>query len=283
MLTSSQSFWRYKNKCTCLLPKSAHFYERSLTAIKETTNGAETIMMNFFRRHIRVIFIVTIVAFMVGIFWGPVSYALEPKDYIAKVNGTKIPIKMFQSRYKNIVMLHGLINNQHSEDIIKTRVVDDLIQEEIFYQQSKIYGIVVTDEELRVDIQNSIEFKDKNNVFSKDRFKATLISEQMNPKEYESLRKKRIAVKKVKEMIASSVKVWKHELEEKVKQDSSITKDALKLEKGNILLDEWYSTVHNNSKIEKMEKDPPPKGRSSRREVANAQTRLSNKKDKRVS
>ncbi|GHT47971.1 hypothetical protein AGMMS49936_09840 [Endomicrobiia bacterium] len=207
-------------------------------------------MMNFFRRHIRVIFVVTIVAFMVGIFWGPVSYALRPKDYIAKVNGTKIPI----SRYKNLVMRNSqLINSQFSEEIlnrIKTMVMKELIREEIFYQQSKIYGIVVTDEELRVNIQNSKEFKDKNNVFNKDSFKAVLISEQMSPKEYESLREKQIAVNKVKEMLASSVKVWKHELEEKVKQDSSITKDALKLEKGDILLNEWYSTVRDNSKIE---------------------------------
>ncbi|GHT54971.1 hypothetical protein AGMMS50233_04130 [Endomicrobiia bacterium] len=234
-------------------------------------------MMNFFRRHIRAIFIVTIVAFMVGIFWGPVSYALGPKDYIAKVNGTKIPI----SRYKNIAMVCSqLKNSQLSEEILNI-IKDELIKEEIFYQQSKIYGIVVTDEELRVDIQNSKEFKDKNDVFSKDRFKVALISEQMSPKEYESLRKKQIAVKKVKEMIASSVRVWKHEFEEKVKQDSSITKDALKLEKGNILLNEWYSTVHDNSKIDKNEKDfQYLKGRSSKREVANAQTRLSNKKDK---
>jgi hypothetical protein len=206
-------------------------------------------MMNFFRKHIRVIFVITIVAFTLGIFGGGGYYFLGSKDYVVKINGTKISVR----RFENLVKIYSrMISDQLSEqnlNVIKTVAMKALIEEEIFYQQAKIYGIVVTDEELRTDLQNSERFKD-NNVFSKVKFTTHLTSIKMSPKEYESLRKRQIAGNKLKRILVSSVIVWEHEFEEAVKQDSSVTRDILRLTKANnVIVNEWYLPITNNSKI----------------------------------
>jgi hypothetical protein len=200
----------------------------------------------------RVIFVVTIVAFTLGIFFSGGYYFLGPKDYAVKINGTKISVRAFQSPYENLVKMYSRItNNQLSEqnlDVIKKVAMQALIEDEVFYQQSKIYGIVVTDEELRTDLQSMDAFKD-NNVFSKVKFTAYLASMKTNPKEYELLRKKQIAGNKLKRMLVSSVIVWENELEEAVKQDSSVTRNSLRLTKANVIINEWYKSIINNSKI----------------------------------
>ncbi|MDR0800291.1 MAG: SurA N-terminal domain-containing protein [Endomicrobium sp.] len=216
-------------------------------------NGAQNKMMNFFRRHIRIIFVITIVAFALGTFLSGGYYFFGPKDYVAKINGTKISVRRFQLLYENLVKMYTqMTNSQLSEqnlDFIKTLAIQRLIRDEIYYQQAKIYGIVVTDEELRTDIQNSDMFKD-NNVFSKVEFAACLTSMKMSPKEYESLRKEQIASSKLINMLTSSVKIWEHELKEAVKQDSSVTRNILRQTKAaNVIISGWYLPIFNNSKI----------------------------------
>ncbi|MCA6070987.1 MAG: SurA N-terminal domain-containing protein [Endomicrobium sp.] len=210
-------------------------------------------MMNFFRKHMRVILIVAVVAFICGSFLGAGSYFFDPKiDYAAKVNGTKISMQLYHVVYSNLIeMYHKTTDKSLSEqDIkeVKTRAIEALILDEIFYQQAKLCGIVITDEELKADLQNSAAFQD-NGVFNKNKYMTLLASRQMKPREYESLRKKQIAGNKVEKMIGSSVKVWSYELDEAAKQNPQITKTALLQSKINAALNEWYSVVFKNSVI----------------------------------
>ena len=210
-------------------------------------------MMNFFRKHMRVILIPTIVAFICGTFLGAVSHFFSPKiDYVAKVNDTKIPMQLYHAVYSNLIEMYRetMGKSLSEQDIrkVKIRVIQALVQDEIFYQQAKLYDIATTDEELKTDLQNSATFQD-NGVFSKNKYMAFLASIQMKPKEYESFRKKQIAGSKVKMMIASSVKAWSYELDEIAKQNPQITKTALLQSKINATLNEWYSSVVKNSVI----------------------------------
>jgi hypothetical protein len=213
-------------------------------------------MMNFLRKHIRVIFIVTIVAFIGSSFAGVGYYFFDSKNdskTFVVVNSVKIPGKLFNSVYMDL--FHQMTSGDHDQQFsdenlkeLKTRIIYSLVQDEILYQQSKLYGITVTDEELRSDLRSSKKFED-NNVFNIRRYHAFLSSVQMTAKEYEAMRRKQIAAVKVKMLISSCVKPWNYELENALKQESPITKNALIQAKINFVLNEWYSYVVRNSKI----------------------------------
>jgi hypothetical protein len=194
----------------------------------------------------------TIVAFIGSSFAGVgyyfFGYKNDFKTFIT-INGVKIPAKLFNSVYTDFLQMTN--NRQLSnEDLkeLKIRIIYSLVQDEILYQQSKLYGIVVTDEELKYDLHNSAKFKD-NNVFNIRKYRAFLNFVQMTAKEYETMRRKQIVAVKVKMLIASCVKLWNYELENALKQESPITENTLIQSKVNSVLNEWYSDIVRNSKI----------------------------------
>jgi hypothetical protein len=208
--------------------------------------------MNFLRKHTRVIFIATIVAFIGSSFAGIWHYFLGYKNdfkTFVVVNGVKIPGKLFNSVYTDFrqVANDRQLSNEDLKEL-KIRIIYSLVQDEILYQQSKLYGIVVTDEELRNDLQNSAKFKD-NNIFSIRKYHAFLNSVQMTAKEYETMRRKQIVAVKVKMLIASCVKLWNYERENALKQEPLVTENALIRAKINFIFNEWYSDIVKNSKI----------------------------------
>jgi hypothetical protein len=209
-------------------------------------------VMNFLRKHIRIIFIVTIVAFIASSFAGVGYYFFDSKDdfkTFVVVNGVKISRKLFNSVYAYFRQM--LSDQQLSDEDLKeltSKIIYSLVLDEILYQQSKLYGITVTDEELRNDLRNSEKFED-NNVFNVQKYHAFLSSIQMTTKEYESMRRKQITAVKVKMLISSCVKLWNYELGNTFKQESLITKNALIQSKISFILNEWYSDIVRNSKI----------------------------------
>jgi hypothetical protein len=195
---------------------------------------------------------VTIVAFIGSSFAGVgyyfFGYKNDFKPFVV-VNGVKIPGKLFNSVYTDFCQAtNGQRRSNEDLKELKIRIIYSLVQNEILYQQSKLYGIVVTDEELRDNLQNSAKFED-NNVFNIRKYYAFLNSVQMTAKEYETMRRKEIVAIKVKMLIVSCVKLWNYELENALKQEPPITENALIQAKVNFIFNEWYLDIVRNSKI----------------------------------
>ncbi|MDR1245338.1 MAG: SurA N-terminal domain-containing protein [Endomicrobium sp.] len=210
-------------------------------------------MMNFFRKHMRAIFIVTIITFLGGIFLGAGSYLFnKSSDFAAKINGTKIPMNLFYSIYKSSVKGYQQTTNKSLDEKelneIKVRVIQILVQTELLCQEAKKYGIIVTDEELKSDLQNSLEFKDGDS-FNILKYTAFLNTIQMKPKDYENLRKKQLMANKVKMIMASSVKLWNYEVESISKQNPPVHKNDLFFTKVNVILTEWHDGAIRNSNL----------------------------------
>jgi hypothetical protein len=201
----------------------------------------------------RVIFIVTIVTFLCGIFFETGSYLFnKSSDFVVKINGTKIQMSLFHSIYKSSVKSYQHTTNKFLDEKelneVKIRVIQVLVQTELFCQEAKKYGIIVTDEELKSDLQNSAEFKtgDFFNVFKYTAFLNTI---QMNPKDYESFRKKQLVANKVKMIMASSIKLWNYEVESASKQNPPVHKNDLFFTKVNVILTEWTVDAIRSSKV----------------------------------
>lgn len=213
-------------------------------------------MMNFLRKHMRKIFIVTIVAFLGGTFVGGGAYLFGPaKDYgtAVNVNGTQIPLKIFSSLYRASADMYRnaaqTAPSQEQIEAIKVRTMQAIVQDELFYQQSQNYKILVSDSELRNDIHSSSMFKNNQNQFDPNIYYAFLKAINMLPKDYENMRKKQIAGEKLKIILASSIKISDSEYEEALAQGSELTKDDMLQIKGNTILNDWYGNIVKNSKI----------------------------------
>jgi hypothetical protein len=201
----------------------------------------------------RAIFIVTIITFLGGIFLGTGLYlSNKPSDFAVKINGSKIPMNLFYSIYKSSVKSYQHTTNKSLDEKelneIKARVIQALVQTELFCQEAKKYGIIVTDEELKSDLQDSLEFKDGNS-FNIIKYTAFLNAIQMKPKDYENFKKKQLTANKVKMIMAFSVKLWNYEVESASKQNHPVHKNDLFFAKMNVILTEWYGEAIRNSNI----------------------------------
>jgi hypothetical protein len=212
-------------------------------------------MMNFLRKHMRKIFIVTILAFIGATFMGFGSYLFGPEtDYktAVVVNGEKIPVKLFNSIYNDSLeraqreIKDSLTEQQIAQ--IKVGIIQVLVQEEVFYQEAKKYAIAVSDEELKNDIRNSMLFRNSN-AFDMNLYYNFLRHMRMSPKEYETLRKKQLASEKLKIILASSIKAFDFELDEAKKTDPDVTKDKLLQKKADYILNEWFANTIKTAKI----------------------------------
>jgi hypothetical protein len=212
-------------------------------------------MMNFLRKHMRKIFIITIVGFVGGIFMGGGAYLFGPvSDYdtAATVNGTKIPMKLFTSLYNSSVDMYRQTTKETPTDSqmeqIKTTTLQAIVQDELFFQQAQNYKILVSDAELKNDIQTSIMFKN-NDKFDSRLYYSFLNLLRMSPKEYEAMRRKQLAGEKVKLIMASAIKLSDSEYEAAVADGTEISKMEFLQSKANTLLNDWYLNIARNSKI----------------------------------
>ena len=211
-------------------------------------------MMNFFRKHKVAIILIILVGFFGGTFiagFGVSTFGNSASsfDTAAVVNGKKIPYKYYYSLYNyTLNLLRG--SNQNVTDelmrLTKNQILNNLIQDELIWQQSKKYGITVTDAELAKDIQSYPYFLNENEQFDSRYYYQFLNNLRMAPKDYENLRRKQIASNKMQMLIASSARVSQSEVE--MKKGSNISEQTQI--KANEVLNDWFDTIKKDSKIQ---------------------------------
>jgi hypothetical protein len=203
----------------------------------------------------QVIFIITIIGFFAGIFVGFGSYLFgntASLDTAININGNKVSAKLYNTLYANMlnqlqsVSTAAVTQEQISQ--IKSRTVESLIQDEIFYQQSLKYKIIVSDTELQNNIVNSPMFAE-NNMFSPRAYSNFLRSINMAANEYETLLKKQIAIQKFKTLLISSVKITKSEYDLIAQLNPNIDVNTYAQYKVNRILNEWYLNILRTSKV----------------------------------
>jgi len=222
-------------------------------------------MMNFFRRHMRTIFMITIIGFMSGIFIGFGGYFFGGRylgDAVADVNGVKVSYKRYLNLYNRA--LDAMRND--SEEITdsmmeqkKNEVLMDLVQEEVFYQEAMKYDIRVLDEEVATDINRFPAFQRDGKFNQRLYFQILQWQLRMTPNEFEESRRKQIAIAKLRSLVASSVKITEDELRmEYARENGGMEKydegreellGRLKQEKTIALFDEWYKMIQGTLKV----------------------------------
>ena len=177
-------------------------------------------MMDFLRKYKKLIFSITLSVFLAGIFFaGGSYYFVQGYNTVATVNGKKIPYEEFQKVLERV--LSNLRENSDdenpiTEEVIQTKkqeVLRDLIQEEVFSQLEKKYGLAVSNNELSADIARFPAFQ-KDGVFDQQTyFRAIFYSLRSTPEEFEASRKKTILISKLRQFIISNVSIPDSEIQ----------------------------------------------------------------------
>ncbi len=213
-------------------------------------------MMNFFRKHKVAIILIILVGFFGGTFiagFGVSTFGNNTSfDTVAIINGKKIPYKYYYSLYNNAL---GTLKNSEqdvTEEMMKNvqnTILRNLIQDELIWQQAKNYGIIVSDNELAVDIQTYPYFLNANGQFDSRNYYQFLNNLRISPKDFETLRRKQIASNKLQILIASAAKISNSEITE------SLDENALIQIKANEILNDWFDNVKRKSKIKILLED----------------------------
>ena len=221
--------------------------------------------MDFLRKHMQTIFLITIIGFLAGAFVGFGSYLFgskTPADAVAEVNGTNIPYRDYA------VLLNRVVDNlsktqEVTDEVMKQKkqeVLQDLIQEEVFWQQSKKYGIVVSDAELAADIQHYPAFQRDGRFDQNAYFQVLYQVMKTTPQQFEESRRKQIAIFKLRQLIASNVRISEPELQLEYarthggsmadfakNRDKSL--ETLRQQKVMLVFNEWFKQLNQTVKI----------------------------------
>lgn len=223
-------------------------------------------MMDFFRRNMRAIFAITAVGFLAGIFIGFGGYFFGSKsftDKVADVNGVPIPYRSYTLLYNRVIDNMRESNTDLNDEALKRKkdeVIQDLIQEEVFWQESRKYGIIVTDNEIAIDISNFPAFQQGGKFSKQLYFQALSWKLHMTPGEFEESRRRQIAIARLRSLITSGIKITDRELLENYKEKNkgkikNFEKDKEKFynevlqEETIALLNEWYKSISASLKV----------------------------------
>ncbi|MDI6641800.1 MAG: SurA N-terminal domain-containing protein [Elusimicrobiota bacterium] len=224
-------------------------------------------MMNWLRKNMRTIFIITIVGFIGGIFVGFGGYFFGGRggvsDAVAEVNGVRIPYRKYILLFNRIMDNLRDSQKEITEQVIqqtKQDVIQDLVQEEVFYQEAKKYGIVVTDGEVAADIQRFPAFQQDGKFSHRVYFQILAWRLRMTPQEFEGSRRRQIAIAKLRNLVTSSIKISEPELrlEYARRHNSQFTNfekdrekfyEELQQEKTLAFMNDWYRSINASLKV----------------------------------
>ncbi|MFC1501660.1 SurA N-terminal domain-containing protein, partial [Elusimicrobiota bacterium] len=142
----------------------------------------------------------------------------------------------------------------------KQEVIQQLIQEEVFWQEAKKYGITVSDTELTNDIRNYPAFQRNGRFDHITYYKIMNNVLRTTPKEFEASRRKQIAAYRLRQLIASNIKITEPEIQMQYSREnkgkmSNYEKEKaefaekIRQEKTMLIYDEWFKNLNQNMKI----------------------------------
>lgn len=222
--------------------------------------------MDFLRKHMRIIFFITIVFFLGSALIGFGGYLFGSKssmDAVVEINGEEVPYRRFSNMMARVTENMAQKKEEMTEQIRqqkKQEILQDLIQETVFWQQSKKYGISVSDSELAADIQRYPAFQRDGHFDHQTYYQVLGQMLRMSAVEFEDSRRRQIATFKLRHLIASSIRITEAELRYEYaranrgnmaafEKDRPKFLESLRQEKTMLVFNEWFKQLNSSMKI----------------------------------
>lgn len=233
--------------------------------------------MNWLRKHQKKILGFVMAGFIISTFVGFGLYINSGKshfDKVAQVNDESITLQRFDTLYNQVVMMKRDSQEEMTAETVKKMrqdVIQDLIQESIFFQEADRYGFQVSDQELAGSLASTPAFQ-KDGKFSGQAYMNLLQGVlKTTPKNFEEVQRRQIAINHLRNFILNGIKVTEREVEMQMtvrqaqdsgKKSPPIDKETLRKEmaqeKESHILNRWYQQLGTNVqfKVYLNESDP---------------------------
>jgi hypothetical protein len=189
------------------------------------------------------------------------SYSLRKNlDTVAVIDGTKIAYADFQSQLNRVVDAQRKNNVDVTPEMLaqkKQEVLNDLIQQEIFWKEAQKLGINVSDNELTADLQHYPAFQVNGHFDQRAYFQVVFQVLNTTPEKFETAERKRIAYMKLRQLVASSVRITEPELQleyarthkgnlKNFEKDKPKLAESLRQEKTSLVFNQWFSQINQS-------------------------------------
>ncbi len=190
-------------------------------------------IFHFFRKNSTAIFAVVAVTFVAGMFIGFGSYAVSDRGdlYAAQVGGEKLLRSELEQQLSR--SLSSMRERNPDEEItadieesLRMRILQEMVQEELLWQEARRLGVRVTRQELTQAVIQMAAFKDKEGRFNRSIYLRTLASNRLTPAQFERNVLRAIARQKLFLLIGSGVKVLPQEVAEFIARARRESKSA---------------------------------------------------------
>lgn len=232
-------------------------------------------MIGFFNKHKKTIFTITVVVFVISIFFGLGAYIgdITVGDTVAKIGKRKISYSEYQkmvSIYLDRVLkenkdIKGEEAYKVIEGMVKEEVFKELVIDEILKIEAKKLGFKISDFEVAMEIQNTPMFLVDGKFDPRSYVGGIWSNYRMTPKEYEEWRRNLRLSGKFKSFLFETIKVTPNDVvfykglikDKEIKDDNQFSL-ALKQQKfydiANSYLRTMISTVEIKDYRKKFEK-----------------------------
>jgi peptidyl-prolyl cis-trans isomerase D len=157
---------------------------------------------------------IVIFAFLATIFvvWGVGDQSLSNQSYVAKIGKYTITQDEYKNAYDNaLANLQAEGQRTARNDNFSREVIDNLVNRKLFLFEAMRLKIPVSDEEVRVVIEQTPAFS-RNGYFSTEIYQSALQYNGITPDFYESMVRQDITIAKYLELVGGSVAVSEEEV-----------------------------------------------------------------------
>lgn len=169
-------------------------------------------MLKAMRKHAKFFYILFFIIILSFIFWGVGTVDKSTSVPIAEVGKEKISVEEYWTSYDRAREFYrniskGSFTEEMEKNLnLKQRVLDSLIDDLVLMTEAKKAGIRVSDAELEEAIVNDPSFMREGH-FNKDVYIRTLQLNRMTPDHFEFLKRRELALNKMRRLIGESVDV----------------------------------------------------------------------------
>lgn len=200
---------------------------------------------------------------VVFVFFGMGSMGAKKRNQVALVNDMPITMEAYKRSYQGIIdqMRQRFGDNLNDELLemlqVRKQALDRLIEEKLISQEADNLDIQVTDEALQNVLSNINAFQ-KNDRFDIDTYKRVLLSNRLNPENFEAMQRESMRQSMVRETVFGSVKVSDLEAAAWYREENTQTaiayvsfeSDAFDVSPEESALKEYYSKNQDKFKSE---------------------------------
>ena len=168
----------------------------------------------------RIIMGLMAIIFAVSMGWGGFSKSGDD-NAIAQVDKTHISNAEYQRAYQNASNFYReVFQDKYDDKELRKRVIEELVERELWLKEAERMKVVVSDEELRKTVTSLPGFQ-KDGKFDPEIYRRILTLERSSPETFERKQREEILVEKTKALVKDAVALTPIELEEAKKANSS--------------------------------------------------------------